>query len=165
METIDTLAVAEHARELLDGLHHAAPRPLLLAGGTAQQRDAAARRLCELIGHEPILLGERMAAILSELDHKPRTQDVLDALDFISIAAGSQSVLMRIEGLFSPAVPLNAVDALARMSRRKPICVVWPGRVDSNRLRYAQHGHPECMDEDASRVVILDVTKERRGLK
>lgn len=162
---INSLVVAHHARDLLVGLHRAAPRPLLLVGGSAYERDAVAHDICGLIKEEPMLLGEQLAGILSELDHRPRTQDVLDALSAIVIDAGSQLVAMRIEGLFSPAVPLNAIDALVRISRLKPICAVWPGRVDANRVRYAQHGHPECLDEDASRVVIFDVTKEYGDLK
>ncbi|MET4666285.1 BREX-3 system P-loop-containing protein BrxF [Sphingomonas sp. PvP056] len=162
---INISALAERTHDLLADLRHAAPRPLLITGGSASERNALANALCVLFGSQPVIVGMQLAMILGELDHKPRVQDVLDAIDLIVASAGPNPVLTRIEGLFSPAVPLNAVDALVRMSRQNPICAVWPGRVDYNRLRYAQLGHPECVNEDASRAVIIDLTKENGGLK
>ena len=64
----------------------------------------------------------------------------------------------RIQILMLPQLRINALDVLTRVARRRPICASWPGRLDNGRLRYADHDHPECLDEDASRALILDLS-------
>ena len=73
-------------------------------------------------------------------------------------------LLDRIEILFEPSLRIGALDCLVQVARRVRLCAAWPGRLVDGRLRYAEHYHPECMDEDASRAIVMNLNDQRGHL-
>lgn len=67
-------------------------------------------------------------------------------------------LLDRLQVLMLPQLQVNVVAVLCQVARRLPLCVSWPGYLQDRRLRYAHQDHPEFLDEDASRVAVIDLT-------
>ena len=73
-------------------------------------------------------------------------------LDFSMLPSRYAQILML------PQLRTNATDVLCRVARRRAVCASWPGRLDHGRLRYAVPDHPECLDEDAARALVVDLS-------
>jgi len=151
---IDHRAAARDAKRLLDAAGMSGGKPLLLVGGE-HDRCLALDALSELVGAMPINLNLVLAQAL--LDAAGTRTDVGAVIAAIEPAA-SILLLDRIQILMLPQLRTNAIDVLSRVARRRAVCASWPGRLDHGRLRYAGPDHPECLDEDASRTFVLDLS-------
>lgn len=129
-------------------------KPVLLVGGDVD-RTATMTAMSRISGVSPINLNAELA------------QALIDAagtrVDPASLISGfnpetSPLLLDRIQILMLPQLKVDALDVLTRVARRRAICASWPGRLENGRLRYANHNHPECFDDDAARTLIIDLT-------
>jgi hypothetical protein len=146
---LEPLATRDVVRKLL----HATDRPVLLVGREAE-RSAALAGLATDFGSHVINLGLELASALLSSDTR---FDI--AARIAALSAGSTPLLLdQIEILFLPQLKIDLLDTLVRTSRRRPICVSWPGRLEQGRLRYANYNHPESFDEDAARVIVHDLS-------
>lgn len=151
---IDHKAAARNAKRLLEATGMTGGKPVLLVGDNEDRRFTL-EALSELIGVPPINLNIALA------------QSLIDAAgtraDVGAIVAAMQPtspilLLDRIQILMLPQLRNNATDVLCRVARRRAVCASWPGRLDRNRLRYADPDHPECLDEDAARALVIDLS-------
>lgn len=151
---IDHAMAAIEARRMLDAAGAASGKPILLVGDETD-RSATLAAISADTSAMPLNLGIELS------------QTLIDAagarLDLSTAIAGmrpSDPVLLldRIQILMHPQLNVSAVDTLVRVARRRPVCASWPGRCADGRLRYADPDHPECLDEDASRALILDLS-------
>jgi hypothetical protein len=130
-------------------------RPVLLAGSEAA-RTSFMGELAASLSTDVVNLG---AALAIQLMDAGARVDV--AAEIAIIASGTGPLLLdHIEILFLPQLKIDLVDTLVRASRRRPLCVSWPGRAEQGRLKYADYNHPECLDVDASRVAIFDLSSD-----
>ncbi len=151
---IDYRSVARNAKRLLDASGMSGGKPVLLAGGEPDRR-LALDAISELVGATPLNLN---LALAQELIDAAGARADIGALIAAFEPASPVLLLDRIQILMLSQLRTNAIDVLCRVARRRPVCAAWPGRLDHGRLRYADPDHPECLDEDASRALVLDLS-------
>ena len=151
---IDHRAAARDAKRLLDATGMSGGKPVLLVGDEHDRR-LVLDALSELVGATTTNLNLALAQAL--LDAAGTRMDVSTVIAAMEPAA-SILLLDRIQILMLPQLRANATDVLCRVARRRVVCASWPGRLDQGRLRYANPDHPECLDEDASRALVLDLS-------
>ncbi|RZI60331.1 MAG: BREX-3 system P-loop-containing protein BrxF [Zymomonas sp.] len=151
---IDHRSTARDAQGLLDGAGMSAGKPVLLVGGENDRR-MVLDALSELVGAVPINLNLALAQTLIAA-----TGGRVDVGAIIAEMEPDSSILLldRIHILMLSQLRTNAIDVLSRVARRRAVCASWPGRLNNGRLRYADPDHPECLDEDASRALVLDLS-------
>lgn len=151
---IDHAAAAMNAIRQLGATGLSGGKPVLLVGSD-DDLTATLTAISVIAGVSPINLNAELA------------QGLIDAagtrVDSASLIAGfnpelSPLLLDRIQILMLPQLKIDALDVLTRVARRRAVCASWPGRLENGRLRYANHNHPECFDDDAARALVIDVT-------
>ena len=153
MTIVDYKIAARSARYLLDDIGFSKGRPVLVIGNSAA-RDGVLDALSTDLGVQPVSLNIALADALSESEQKADLP-----MTIAGFMPGAGPLLLdRIRLLMLPQLRVNAVDVLCRVARRRPVCVSWPGRLESGRLKYAHPDHPECLDEDVSRVAVIDLS-------
>ncbi len=151
---IDHWASARDAKHLLNATGISGGKPVLLVGDE-NYRSLTLKALSELAGVLPINLNVVLAqALIDAIDTR------VDVSTIIAAMAPESPILLldRIQILMLPQLKINATDVLCRVARRRAVCASWPGRVDRGRLCYADPDHPECLNEDASRALVLDLS-------
>ncbi len=80
---------------------------------------------------------------LTTCERSLRIRRILE--DLIAETPGETIALDNIELLFDPALQLNPLALLQRLSRHRTLVVAWGGTYDADRdvLTYAEPGHPE----------------------
>lgn len=152
MTTIDHQAAARDAIRLLNDEGFSKGKPVVVAGNETVRRGTLAA-VSSAMGITPTNLNIMLAEALLDGDEKIDIGAVIAAM-----APGDGPLLLdRIQILMLPQLHVNAVDVLCRVARRRPVYVSWPGRLKGGRLKYAHPDHPECLDEDACRVVVIDL--------
>lgn len=147
-----TNAGATAAMRVLADIGLSSGKPVVIVGD-----ERARNSVLDLLAHElnttPVNLNIALTEAMMESDQKPDLADVIAGID-----AGSGPMLLdRLHILMLPQLQVSAIGLLCRVSRRRPICVSWPGHLQDGRLKYAHHDHPEFLDDDASRVVVIDL--------
>lgn len=151
---IDHRAAAQDAKRLLDANGMSAGKPVLLIGDDEDRRFAL-EALSELVGVLPINLNIALAqALIDAAGTRADVGAIIAAME----PASPILLLDRIQILMLAQLRTNVTDVLCRVARRRAVCASWPGRLDHGRLRYADPDHPECLDEDASRALILNLS-------
>jgi hypothetical protein len=154
---------AERVVQTVEALGRGIAKPVFLAGGAADMRSMVLAVAAVKMGKQPINVGFSVSsAILVSEQAEARRMNTL--LDGIIPPDASVAFLDRIAVLFAPSLQCNALDVLAQAARRRTICASWPGRVENGRLRYADYGHPECLDEDANRALVIDITQSESAI-
>lgn len=151
---IDPAAAAATVMQLLEANGKSGGKPILLVG-SEQDRNSTLEVLATLSNTSPINLNiDLVQAIVDASDAR------VDIISTISAIEPFSPVLLldRIQILMLPQFMVKATDVLCRVARRRSVCVSWPGRVDRGRLRYADPNHPEFLDEDASRALVIDLS-------
>lgn len=151
---IDHREAARNAKRLLDATGMSGGKPVLLVGDENDRRLTLVA-LAELVGVMPINLNVALAqALIDATNTRADVGAIMAAME----PASPNLLLDRIQILMLPQLRTNATDVLCRVARRRAVCASWPGRLDHGRLRYADPDHPECLDEDASRALVLDLS-------
>lgn len=151
---IDYALIARSAMRLLDATGMSGGKPVLLVGEEADRRSTMDAMLAQS-NAAPINLNAELSQRLVD-----SLAPFVDIPAVINVLVPSSTILLldRIQVLMLPQLQLNALDILCRVARRRTVCASWPGRLDRGRLRYADRDHPEFLDEDASRALVLDVS-------
>lgn len=151
---IDIAAAARHVIRLIDA-NGITTRKAVILVGTEPDRDAVLAETAAITRSTVHNVGVELTdALIASAN--PR-MDVAAAM--ADIAPGDGLLLLdRIHILMLPGLHVDVIDTLNRVARRRPVCVSWPGRLEHGRLRYANQNHPECLDEDASRALVHDLS-------
>ena len=151
---IDYALAARDATRLLDATGMYGGKPILLVGSDEDRR-LTMEALAESISATPINLNVTLAQALIDA-----AETRIDLGAVIAAMEPTSPVLLldRIQILMLPQLKTNATDVLCRVARRRAVCASWPGRIEHGRLRYADPDHPECLDEDAARALVLDLS-------
>lgn len=158
---IDHRAAAQDAKRLLDATGLSSAKPIMVVGDE-NDRNMALEALSELVGAAPVNLNLVLAQALIDAAGAR-----VDAGAIIADMDPEAPILLldRIQILMLPQLRTNAIDVLSRVARRRAVCVSWPGRLNNGRLRYADPDHPECLDEDASRAIVLDLSNNEGTIR
>jgi hypothetical protein len=147
-----TNAGATAAMRVLADNGLSAGKPVVIAGD-----ERARNSVLDLLAHDlnttPVNLNIALTEAMMESDQKPDLADIIAGID----PGGGPMLIDRLHVLMLPQLQVSAVGVLCRISRRRPLCVSWPGHLQDGRLKYAHVDHPEFLDEDASRVVVIDL--------
>ena len=150
----DHWSAARNAKRLLDATGMSGGKPVLLVGDEHDRR-LTIEALSELVGMTPINLNVALAqALIDSAGTRADEGAIIVALE----PASPILLLDRIQILMLPQFRTHATDVLCRVARRRAVCASWPGRLEHGRLRYADPDHPECLDEDASRALVIDLS-------
>ncbi len=68
-------------------------------------------------------------------------------------------LLADLEVLFSPALHLDPLALLRRLSADGPVIAVWPGRIADRRAIYSELGRPDHYDVPLTDVLVLTPIK------
>lgn len=82
-------------------------------------------------------------------DTKPAVDDLFRTL------GDDPGLLVDIEALFTPGMEVEVIGLLRREAQRRPLIVLWPGKVTATRLSYSLPGWADHFDEPARDLVIL----------
>ncbi|MGI4748862.1 MAG: BREX-3 system P-loop-containing protein BrxF [Janthinobacterium lividum] len=151
---IDYALAAHNATRLLDATGMYGGKPILLVGNDEDRR-LTMKAFAESNSATPINLNVTLAqALIDAAETRVDLGAVIAAMEPTSPVL----LLDRIQILMLPQLRTNAIDVLCRVSRRRAVCASWPGRLEVGRLRYADPDHPERLDEDATRALVLDLS-------
>ena len=151
---IDHTAQAMHVLRQLSATGPTGGKPVLLVG-SEDDRAATLTALSVISGVSPINLNAELALAL--MDAAGARVDPASLIASFKPEA-SPLLLDRIQLLMLPQLKVDVLDVLTRVARRRAVCASWPGRLENGRLRYANHSHPECFDDDAIRALVIDLT-------
>lgn len=151
---VNHAAVARDATRLSGAEGASGGKPVLLLGN-AEDRRLTLAALANTCGSPTVNLNIELAQLLMEV-----AGSRIDVVTAIAAMEPSSPVLLldRIQILMLPQLRTNATDILCRVARRRRVFASWPGRLDQGRLRYADLDHPEYVDDDASRALVLDLS-------
>lgn len=153
MSLFDPNVAAEMAIRLLDNEGFTRGKPVVIVGGEIERTDTFAA-LAGFLNTDPVNLNLELAQALIE---SGQSHDLAGMI--VDIMPGSKCLLLeRVQLVMHPQLRVNAVDVICRVARRRPVCVSWPGRLEVGRLKYANQDHPEYLDEDSARVLLIDIS-------
>lgn len=144
---------------LFENMKSGPAKPILIIGGDAEKRTTLLDRISIRTGCATVNLGIKLPEAI--LQHDEAWTPLRTPVILASLVSKNASVALfdHIEVLFLPSLKNNVIDLLTQLARRTPVCVSWPGEMAAGRLRYANRDHPECLDEDPSRAIVIDITK------
>lgn len=151
---VDPAVAAATVKQLLEATGVSGGKPVLLVG-SEHDRSSTIEALATLSNTSSINLNIHLVqALIDASDAR------VDIVSTISALEPSSPVLLldRIQILMLPQLMFKATDVLCRVARRRSVCASWPGRLDRGRLLYADPNHPEFLDEDASRALVIDLS-------
>ena len=91
---------------------------------------------------ESLNIGEKLSRVLMDIEPDKRKtrapdflRDILEEYKAVNIE--------HIEILFTPSLDMDPVATILAYCRNKKICVVWPGKIQGERLIYSEPGSLE----------------------
>ena len=137
-----------------DGLYH---RLVLLVGETGSGKTKVLREFAEEIGAEFININLLLSAELLGLSEKQRLLHLPEILDKIVEKKQATVVLDNIEILFDQRLKQDPLKLLQRMSRNRSVIAAWNGKIEQQRLTYAETGHHEYRQYDAKELLLVSM--------
>lgn len=148
---IDYGVAAAQATYFLQNRALTGGKPIILVGAEADRR-ATLTAISADASLNPLNLGIELSQALIEAGGTRR-----DLSTVIAEMQPADPILLldRIQILMLPQLNVNALDVLVRVARRRPVCASWPGWLVNGRLRYANPDHPEYIDDDGARALLV----------
>ena len=135
-----------------EGLYH---RLVLLVGKVSSTKTALLQDIAGEFGTSVINVNLALSAELLELTVKQRALRLPDILYHISEKAGEMVVLDNLEILFDKDLKQDPLRLLQGISRNRAVVASWNGTMNSERLLYAEAGHPEYRSYDSVDALIV----------
>ncbi len=137
-----------------DGLYH---RLVLLVGETGSGKTKVLREFAEDIGAEVININLLLSAELLGLSEKQRLLHLPEILDKIVEKKQAAVVLDNIEILFDQRLKQDPLKLLQLISRNRSVIAAWNGKIEQQRLTYAETGHHEYRQYDAKELLLVSM--------
>ena len=137
-----------------EGLYH---RLVLLVGETGSGKTKVLREFAGEIGTEVININLLLSAELLGLSEKQRLLHLPEILDKIVEKKQATVVLDNIEILFDQRLKQDPLKLLQRMSRNRSVIAAWNGKIEQQRLTYAETGHHEYRQYDAKELLLVSM--------
>ncbi len=135
-----------------EGLYH---RLVLLVGETGSGKTGVLRNIAEEFGSSVINVNLALSGELLELTAKQRSLRLPGILDQMAEKAQPPVVLDNLEILFDRDLQQDPLRLLQGISRNRIVVASWNGHVVSERLSYAEPGHPEYRIYDSIDALIV----------
>lgn len=137
-----------------EGLYH---RLVLLVGDAGSGKTGVLQNVAEEFGTSVINVNLALSSELLELTAKQRSLRLPEILDQIADNAQSPAVLDNLEILFDKDLQQDPLRLLQRISRNRAVVASWNGKSTSERLLYAEMGHPEYRSYDSVDALIVNM--------
>ncbi len=137
-----------------EGLYH---RLVLLVGETGSGKTKVLREFAGEIGTEVININLLLSAELLGLSEKQRLLHLPEILDKIVGKKQATVVLDNIEILFDQRLKQDPLKLLQLMSRNRSVIAAWNGKIEQQRLTYAETGHHEYRQYDAKELLLVSL--------
>jgi predicted AAA+ superfamily ATPase len=135
-----------------EGLYH---RLVLLLGETGSGKTGILRDIAEEFGSSVVNVNLALSGELLELTAKQRSLRLPGILDQIADQAQSPVVLDNLEILFDKDLQQDPLRLLQSLSRNRVVVASWNGTMHSERLIYAEPGHPEYRSYESVDALIV----------
>lgn len=132
-------------------------RLVLLVGESGSGKTAVLKSIADNFGISIINANLVLSSALLELTAKQRSLQLPRTLNELSDTSSDLIILDNIEILFDTALQQDPLRLLQGLSRNKIVLASWGGSTSSNRLFYAQSGHPEYRSYDSVDALIIDI--------
>jgi len=131
-------------------------RLALVVGPLGAGKTVALRGFAEFRGTPVINVNLEMSRALLEVPRAQRSVTAPRVLkELVEATPGDTVVLDNIEILFAPDLKLDPLRALRQLSRDRTLVASWNGRVEGDRLLYAEPSHPEYRDYPAQGLTLV----------
>ena len=153
------LDVIAELEKLINDVGHLNCKLILLVSSGGCSKTQTIRALGDRLGMRPVILGAELGRILASTPQSKRSLAAGELVRDIAGRAieGGALLLDNIELLFEPSLHLNPLDLLKRLADSRTVLAVWPGQLRSDRLTYAEIGHPEYRDFSREGVVVFEI--------
>ncbi len=141
-------------------------RLVLVVGPPGSGKTKALQELAAATGAPLLNVNLCLCERLLELTSTQRAVRAPKTLAELVDAVSAEMVLLdNLEVLFSPALALDPLRLLQRLSRNRTIVASWPGTLVEGRLSYAEPGHPEARTYQNPDAVLVEaeMPEERLG--
>jgi len=134
-------------------------RLVLLVGAQKRGKTTVLNAIAEELGKDIININLELSERLLEMTAKKRTLKVSGIFDKI-IGKDQQIVILdNIEILFDVALKQDPLSLLQKSSRNRTIIASWSGKVEDEKLIYAEPGHPEYRTYNTNDILIVTMDK------
>jgi Cdc6-like AAA superfamily ATPase len=135
-----------------EGLYH---RLVLLIGETGSGKSVVLRDVAEELATSVINVNLALSSELLELTTKQRSLRLPVILSQIADKAQSPLVLDNLEILFDKDLKQDPLRLLQGISRNRAVVASWNGVSTTEKLLYAETGHPEYRSYDSVDALIV----------
>ncbi len=135
-----------------EGLYH---RLVLLVGETGSGKTGVLREVADELGSSVVNVNLALSSELLELTAKQRSLRLPGILGQIADNAQFPVVLDNLEILFDKDLKQDPLRLLQGISRNRVVVASWNGTMNSERLLYAETGHPEYRSYDSVDALIV----------
>ncbi|MEI8209252.1 MAG: BREX-3 system P-loop-containing protein BrxF [Methylococcales bacterium] len=144
---IETLKTAE-------GLYY---RLVLLVGEANSGKTLYLRELANERNLEVLNINLALSKELLELSTKQRTLALPERLAQITEASKPFMILDNLEILFDKHLQQDALKLVQSLSRNSTVIASWNGKINGDKLIYAEPGHPEYQSYQLKDLLIVDL--------
>jgi len=144
---IETLKTAE-------GLYY---RLVLLVGEANSGKTLYLRELANERNLEVLNINLALSKELLELSTKQRTLALPERLAQITEAYKPFMILDNLEILFDKHLQQDALKLIQSLSRNSTVIASWNGKINGDKLIYAELGHPEYQSYQLKDLLIVDL--------
>ncbi len=118
---------------------------VLLVGSSAVKVNELLEKISSKHNAKPLNIGHLLSKALTMLSQRQRCLMAAEILRNLLDEQSNSSPLFikNIEVLFDASLKLDPLDLLKRNARSRKLIAVWPGRIQEERLIYADFGHSE----------------------
>ena len=137
-----------------EGLYH---RLVLIVGQAGSGKTTALHAFSAEVNAQVINVNLELSGQLLEMTAKQRTLRLPKLLEQIAATGAQTVVLDNIEILFDVELKQDPLRLLQHISRNRNVVAAWNGRMDGQKLIYAEPGHREYRQYRAKDVVIVNI--------
>ena len=137
-----------------EGLYH---RLVLIVGQAGSGKTTALHAFSAEVNAQVINVNLELSGQLLEMTAKQRTLRLPKLLEQIAATGAQTVVLDNIEILFDVELRQDPLRLLQHISRNRNVVAAWNGRMDGQKLIYAEPGHREYRQYRAKDVVIVNI--------
>jgi len=132
-------------------------RLVLLVGETGSGKTAILREIADDLDAEVININLVLSFELLDLTAKQRALRLPGILDSIIDKSKSTVVLDNLEILFDQHLKQDPLRLLQSISRNRLVLASWNGKIEGNKLKYAEKKHPEYRSYDSANMLFVSM--------
>ncbi|WP_457551028.1 BREX-3 system P-loop-containing protein BrxF [Desulfobacula sp.] len=134
-------------------------RLILLVGAQKCGKTTVLNATAEEFGKEMININLELSECLLEMTAQKRTLKVSGIFDKILGHDKQIVILDNIEILFDVELKQDPLSLLQKSSRNRTIIASWSGKMEDEKLIYAEPGHPEYRTYNTNDILIVTMDK------